>query len=197
MKKVSVTILACVVLFVLTLGVFLLTRRRAAQSDSTDPPLTNATFRVKDIHLQEEGSGNILWKLDADHAEVFEQEGKTVLRGVTITIQEADRAWKVTGEEGDLLDATKDVTIRKNVVLTSSDGTRLETDHLRWQAREKMVWTDTPVTLSRKGAVVTGQGLETRLAEERTAVKGPVRATFTRGRSVPSVSPVAGLSEGQ
>ena len=195
MKKLSFSILVCVALFVLILAGVLITRGRTVQNDPTDFPLTKADLRIKEIHLQEEGSENVLWKLNADQAEVFEREGKTVLRGVTITIQEPDRTWTVTGEEGDLLDATKDVTIRKNVVLVSSDGTRLETDYLHWQAKEKKVWTDAPVTLSRKGAVITGQGLETRLAEERTAVKGRVRATFTQSRSGPLPSPVAELSE--
>lgn len=161
----------------------LVIRGRPVQSDRGDPPPTKADYRIKEIHLQEEGGGSVRWKLDADQAEVFERDGKTVLRGVTFTIQEPNRTWNVTGDEGDLVDTTKNLVIRNNVVLVSSDGIRLETDTLRWQAKEKRVWTDAPVTLYQKGAVIRGQGLETRLAEEWTSVKGPVRATFTRVRS--------------
>ena len=85
--------------------------------------------------------------------------------------------------------------IRKNVVLVSTDGIRLETDTLRWQAKEKRVWTDSPVVLYRKGVIVRGQGLESRVAEERTAVKGRVSATFTRARSGPL--PLPGTKGGE
>lgn len=195
MNKLSLAISVVVGLFLLVLVGVLVIRSRGVQRAPADLSPSRADYRIKEIHLREMGTENVLWTLDADQAEVFEQQGKTVLRRVTVTIQEPERTWTVTGEEGDLVDATKDVAIRKNVVLVSSDGTRLETDHLRWRAKEKRVWTDAPVTLYRKGAVVTGRGLETRLAEERTTVKGQVRATFTRARTAPVPSPLAGRSE--
>ncbi len=194
MQKLSLGILAGVLLFVLTLVGFLVARGRSVPNDPVYLPPTKADFRVKEVHLQEAGRNNVLWKLDADQAEVFKREGKTVLRSVAITVQEPDRTWYVTGEEGDLIEATKDVVIRKNVVLLSSDGIRLETDSLRWHAKDKRVWTDSPVTLYRRGAVITGQGLEARLAEERTAVKGRVRATFTRMR--PGLPPASVAARG-
>ena len=164
-------------------------RGRNVRTDPVDLPPSKADYRIKEVHLQEK-SEKVLWTLTADQAEIFEREGRTALRRITVVIQQPDRTWTVTGEEGDLADATKDVTIRKNVVVVSSDGTRLETDHLRWQAKEKRVWTDAPVILYRNGAVVSGQGLESRLAEEWTTVKGRVRATFTRARSGSLPSPV-------
>lgn len=194
MHKLAAGISIGVVLFVLILTGVVIVRGRTAQRAPAELPPTRADYRITEIHLQEERNEKVHWKLDADQAEIFEKEGKTILRQVTLTIQEPDRTWKVSGEEGDLLDATKDVAIRKNVVLVSSDGTRLETDHLRWQAKEKRVWTDAPVTLSGKGATITGTGLETWLEEERTAVRGPVRAIFARTPSGPLASPLTGGS---
>ncbi|OGL04220.1 MAG: LPS export ABC transporter periplasmic protein LptC [Candidatus Rokubacteria bacterium RIFCSPLOWO2_02_FULL_68_19] len=63
-------------------------------------------------------------------------------------------------------------------MLTGSDGLRLETTTLRWQAKERRVWTNDPVTIFRDGAVIQGQGLEAWMADERTQVKGRLRATF-------------------
>lgn len=194
MQKLSIGILLLVALFVLVIAGMLIARGRNVRTGPADLPSSKADYRIKAVHLQEK-SEKVLWTLDADQAEIFEREGRTVLRRITVTIQQPDRTWTVTGEEGDLLDATKDVTIRKNVVLVSSDGIRLETDHLRWQAKEKMMWTDAPVTLYRNGAVITGQGLESRLAEEWTTVRGRVRAIFTRARSGSFPSSVTGLGE--
>ena len=45
------------------------------------------------------------------------------------------------------MQATKDVTLTGNVVLVSSDGLRLETERLRWDADAQRAWTDEPVTI--------------------------------------------------
>jgi hypothetical protein len=86
------------------------------------------------------------------------------------------------GEEGDLFQATKNLEIRKNVVLTSSDGVRLETSVLRWQGAEKRLWTDAPVRLSRGGVVADGSALEVRMSEEYTSMAGRVHSVFTDAR---------------
>jgi len=88
----------------------------------------------------------------------------------------------IVGEEGDL-DRAKNLEIRRNVVVTSDDGMRLETSVLRWHAADRRVWTDVPVRITRSGAVIDGRALEMKLADEATDIKGPVRAVFeTRQR---------------
>jgi LPS export ABC transporter protein LptC len=67
------------------------------------------------------------------------------------------------------------------VVLVSSDGLRLETERLRWDAEAQRAWTNEPVIIYRGGTVVRGTGFESRVAEEATSIRGRVRATFKRG----------------
>jgi LPS export ABC transporter protein LptC len=100
----------------------------------------------------------------------------------------------VTGDEGEMTQASKDVELRGNVVLISSDGLRLETARLRWAADDQRAWTDEPVTVYRSGAIVTGQGLDARVAAQSTEIKGRVRAVFTRGRPG-AASPGAPVAE--
>jgi LPS export ABC transporter protein LptC len=176
-QRLSGWILTGVSVFALFVVGVLVIRGYLAHNPGDLPP-SKADYRIKEIRLQEQESGRLQWRLVADQAEVFSREGKTVLRKVTVTIEEPDRTWTVTGDEGDLHDATKDVEIRKNVVLTGSDGLRLETTTLRWQAKERRVWTNDPVTIFRDGAVIQGQGLEAWMADERTHVKGRLRVTF-------------------
>ena len=176
-QRLSGWILTGVSVFALFLVGVLLIRGYLAH-DPDDLPPTKADYRIKEIRLQEHQSGKLQWRLVADQAEVFSREGKTVMQKVTVTIEEPDRTWTVTGDEGDLHDATKDVEVRKNVVLTGSDGLRLETNTLRWQAKERRLWTNDPVTIFRAGAVIRGQGLEAWMADERTQVKGRLRVTF-------------------
>jgi len=111
---------------------------------------------------------------------VFEPQGRTALRKIAVNVFERDRSWTMVGEEGDLFQATGNVEIRRNVVLTSSDGMRLETSVLRWQGAERRLWTDAPVRLSDGGTVVDGTALDVRLGGETATVAGRVRATFAR-----------------
>ena len=116
----------------------------------------------------------------ADQALVFEKEGKTTLRNVAVDVKEQNRAWTIVGDEGDLFEASRNFEVRKNVVLTSSDGLRLETTVLRWQGDTKRLWTDVPVTLYKADAVIRGTALSMLLGQEQTEVAGRVRATFAR-----------------
>jgi lipopolysaccharide export system protein LptA len=119
---------------------------------------------------------------------MFDAEGRTALRSIAVDVLDRERSWTIVGEEGDLFQATKNLEIRKNVVLTSSDGVRLETSVLRWQGAEKRLWTDAPVRISRGGTVADGSALEVRMAEEYTTLAGRVHAVFTGGQSAPKTS---------
>jgi LPS export ABC transporter protein LptC len=183
MRKLPLVILGCVVAFLLAMAGVLVTKSRGAKPQPPEPAQTKADYRIKEVHLQEEGGGRANWQLDADYGEVFEDQGKTLMRKVTIRINEPARAWTVQSDEGELLRDTKDVELRGHVVVVSSDGLRLETPRLNWVAKEQRVWTDQPVTIWRSGMVVRGQGFESRSKEEMTTVKGRLRATIGRDQA--------------
>ena len=180
-------------LFVVVVVGVLVLRGRGAQSVPSGAPQTKADYRIKEVQLQEELKDGVTWQLEADQAEAYEKAGKTVLRKVRIRIQEPDRSWVVTGDEAEMTQESKDVELRGNVVLTSSDGLRLETTLLRWDANAKRAWTDEPVVLRQNGAVVLGQGLDARVGDQNTAIKGRIRATFgeRKSESKPEKPPAA------
>ena len=106
------------------------------------------------------------WRLDAAHAESFEKQ-RTVLKQVTIQIEEPrePRAWTVTGDEGELQQPSRDVELRGNVVLVSSEGFRLETSRLLWDGERAAGVDGRAGNHHAMGPVVRGQGLESRVAE--------------------------------
>ncbi len=169
---------------VLVAGV-LVARSRAVRTEPGEPVTSKADYRIKEVHLEEE-SGNVRWTLVADQAEIFEREGRTGLRRPVVDVVQARRSWRVRADEGDVHQRSKDFEVRNNVVLVSSDGLRLETSVLRWQAAAKRLWTDAPVRITRAGALVEGNGLDVNVAQERAEVKGRVRAQFTKA---PAVTP--------
>jgi LPS export ABC transporter protein LptC len=180
MQRLARGILVFVVLFVVLVAGTLVVRSRGGHAESTGPAVSNADLHIKEVQLEEQSDG-VRWQLKADQALVFEGEGKTVLRKVAVEVNERGRAWSIVGDEGDLFDASKNFEVRKNVVLTSSDGLRLETTVLRWVGGEQRLWTDVPVTIYKEGAVIHGTALNVVMGqEERTEVSGRVRATFAQ-----------------
>ncbi len=197
MRKAPLIILSLVVVFLSVVVGVLVHRARTPRRLPIEPAATNADYRLKQIHLQEQSRDGSRWALDAEYSETFEGENKTTMKKVTIKVDqpakggETPRSWTVTGDEGDLNQETKDVDLRGNVVLVSNDGLRLETDRLRWDAAQQRAWTEEPVVIYRSGAIVRGTGFESRVNEEVSNIKGRVRATFKRG-----ATPPAGTSSG-
>ena len=178
-RRLAGAILAVVALFVVVVTATLVVKSRVARVESSGPATSGADLRIKEAELEEE-SGGVRWRLRADQALVFEAERRTALKGISVKVFERDRWWTIVGEEGDLFQQTSNVEIRRNVVLTSSDGFRLETSVLRWLGAERRLWTDTPVRMSRDGAVIDGGALDVRMGDETTTMTGRVRATFTK-----------------
>jgi len=179
-RRLAPVILAGVGLFAAVVGGVLVVNRRAVPVD-TSRASSPADLAVRDANIREE-SGKVRWHLTAKQALVFDSEGRTNLRDITVEVQEPDRSWTILGEEGDVLHEKNDIEIRRHVVLISNDGLRLETDVLRWSNADKRVWTDAPVKITHPRGVVTGLGLDVRMAEETTTVGGRVQAVFSAGR---------------
>jgi LPS export ABC transporter protein LptC len=200
MRKAPFIILTLVVVFLSVVVGVLVHRARVPRALPTEPAASNADYRLKQVHLQEQGRDGSRWQLDAEYSETFEEQNKTTMKKVTVKVDQpskgdqASRSWTVTGDEGDLNQETKNVELRGNVVLISSDGLRLETDRLRWDAEGQRAWTEDPVVIYRAGAVVHGTGFESRVAEEVSSIKGRVRATFQKGPGVPGLAGQGGGS---
>ena len=181
MRNLARVIFAVVALFVVAVTVTLFAKSRAASVEPIGPALTTADLQVKEVDLEEEAKG-VRWRLKAEQALIYDKEGVTQLRKLVANVYQRERAWTIMGDEGELDRSTNNVEVRRNVVVTSDDGLRLETSVLRWDANERRLWTDAPVVLSRKGSVVRGTGLDVRMADETATVSGRVRATFSLGK---------------
>jgi LPS export ABC transporter protein LptC len=179
MRNLARVILVVVAVFVVAVAAVLVVKSRTTRVESLEPSPTKADLQIKEVDLEEEAKG-VRWRLKAEQALMFDQAGLTQLRKLVASIQQRGRSWTIVGDEGDLDRKTNNVEVRHNVVVTSDDGLRLETSVLRWESDGKRLWTDAPVTLTRRGSMVKGSGLDVRMADEATTIRGPVRATFAR-----------------
>jgi len=181
MPNLARAILVIVAAFVVAVGITLVVRTRTARVESLGPAPSSADLRIKDVDLEEVTNG-VRWRLRAEQALMYDQEGRTNLRNLTVRVFQKDRSWMILGDEGDLDQKTKNVEVRKNVVITSSDGLRMDTSVIHWDADAQRLWTDEPVTLSRDGSVIQGTAFDMTTDDENATVAGRVRATFTRSR---------------
>jgi LPS export ABC transporter protein LptC len=187
-------ILAGVALFVAAVTGILVARARTSGVTRVEPAPSTAEYRIKEVRLQEQGKDGIEWQLEAEYGEVFEKEGKTRLRKVTVRVTEPARQWQLSGDDGELRQTTKDVELRGNVVVESSDGVRIETERVYWTAAEERAWGPDPVTIRYgEGVTIAGQGFEVRPKEAAAIVRGRVRATLLPDKvKVPDRATLAG-----
>ncbi len=151
---------------------------RRAPTPVQQPP-QQAEYQIKEVHINETLEGNLRWTLNADQAEVYDQKGITVMRKVVVQVFSRDGDWTVTSDEGTLDNNRRDVSLKGNVVIRSSDGLEMRTATLGWDNENRALATDDAVEISREGTTITGRGLAVRMKDETAAVRQNVRVVIT------------------
>jgi LPS export ABC transporter protein LptC len=151
---------------------------RRPPAPAAEPP-RQAEYQITDIHINETLDGNLRWMLDADQAEVYDQRGITVMKKVKIQLFSQDGAWTVTSEEGTLENDKRDVALKGDVVVRSTDGLEMRSPTLAWHNERRMLYTEDPVEIRRAGTTITGGGLRVRMQDERALVDNKVRVVIT------------------
>lgn len=180
MHRLARAVPVVVALFVVFVVAVLVARSRMAPVESASPAgPARADLSIKEVEIEEQ-SGTVRWQLKAEQALVYERDGRTSLRNIAVVVHDRDKTWTIRADEGDVWEREakrRDVEVRRNVVVTSSDGSRLETSVLHWDSSGRRLWTEAPVKLVRSGGVVDGTGFEL-TTEDETATMSRVRATF-------------------
>src|SRR2546425_12806530 len=94
--------------FVRVVAFRLVTKSRSVRTEASGPAPTAADLSIKDVELQEESAGGGHWRLLADQAQVFDQEGGAALCKVTVVVKEKEKNWAIVGAEGELFKETID-----------------------------------------------------------------------------------------
>ena len=118
---------------------------------------------VADLVLRESKAGRLSWVLRADSAFYYGEGERTRLRGVQVEFYNATGdsvRSRLTAREGEMDPVRRDLVARDSVDVRTHDGTRLETEELRWVQETEQVVSDRFVRLTRGQSVVTGVGIE-------------------------------------
>jgi LPS export ABC transporter protein LptC len=167
---------------------------RARRAPAPPTPAQEADYRIREIHINETLEGNLRWTLDADQAEVFDKEQRTLMRKVVVKVFSKEAIWTVTADEGTLDNEKRDVSVQGNVVVTSNDGLQIRTPELSWRNKDRNLFTDHPVEIKRPGTTITARGLDVRMQEQEAVLQKNVRVVIeNRANANLALFPRSGL----
>ena len=116
----------------------------------------NSTIVVSD-------SGHITAIILAGYIRVFESDRKTQMsQGVRVRFfnPQGVQTSILTSEEGSVDESTNNLEARKNVVVVSSDSSRMTTEQLFWNNQRQLIYTPEYVQITSKKDRLQGHGFE-------------------------------------
>ncbi len=116
-----------------------------------------------DFSTVESDSGLVKWKLRAPVARVYNSKKLLVTDDPVIDFYDEDGkiASTLTAKKGEFNQQTHDLTALGNVVVTTSEGYKLETESLVWLQELGEIHSEDFVKVTKGSDVLTGYGLKT------------------------------------
>ncbi len=136
---------------------------------------------VSDFAVAETNEGRIEWKLYARDAAIFNARNLIVAHQVRIDFfdEEGKKSSELVARQGEVNQRTRNMTARGNVVLQTTEGTRMSSQELQFLNKEqKIIVPDHErVRVERGGDVLTGFGFESDPELTHFEFKRKVQAT--------------------
>ena len=136
---------------------------------------------VTDFVLTETDRGRPEWTLYARYAATYQARNLVVSRDIRVDFfdENGARSSELTAHEGEIQQLTRDMTARGNVVLQTTEGTRMNTEELHFSNEQQRITSDKLVRVENKEGVLEGTGFESdpdlRHFEFRTKVHATIQ----------------------
>lgn len=130
-----------------------------------------ADLTIEDIHYVETKGEKKEWELRAESGQHFREADYTTLKNLTVTFYaEGGRIITLKGDEGSMK-GKKEIEVRGNVVVTSSDGYRVRTNSFHYDDETRKITTADPIMLEGKdGLQVKGVGTVVDVATKKVTI---------------------------
>ncbi len=173
-------LLALAILLLAGSLLFVVTRnfRKDVTEEVFESIARNVDLSLQKIDYTETRDGVRRWSLQADSAAHNLTEGAARIEDVTLTFYDSRGGGDVTltARSGELKTETREVEVSGEVVIRSSRGYVLYTDHLHYRDAERMVKTDAAVRVVAPGFEVTGTGLQLNVESHALVLLSKVEA---------------------
>lgn len=140
---------------------------------------------VSEFVLTETDQGIPQWTLYAQYAATYSARNTITARGIRVDFY-SDKGVKnstLTAREGEINQLSRDMTASGDVILQSTDGTRMSSQHLQFLNRAQRIRTDDFVRVERAGDVLTGVGFDSDPQLKHFEFRSQVNATVRSGSS--------------
>lgn len=127
-----------------------------AETKAADPA-QESDQQISEFSLSGYGDkGKKSWDLSGKTADIFNDLVK--LKEVVGNMYGKEEDIKLTAKQGDFNKADGKVHLEKDVVITTTSGTKLTTDSLDWDRKNQQVSTEAPLNIQRANMVTTATG---------------------------------------
>jgi len=139
---------------------------------------------VTDFVLTETDQGRPQWTLYARYAATYQAKNLVISRDIRVDFfdDKGARSSELTANQGEIQQQTRDMTARGNVVLQTTEGTRMTTEELHFTNSLQKITSDRLVRVERKGDVLDGVGFSSDPNLHHFEFRSQVHATV-RGQS--------------
>lgn len=152
----------------------------AGKKPSTQEPASAADLKLDRLRYTETREGVKEWELEAASAQYFKEDGSVVFEKVRAAFfGKNEQTYSLEGEKGRLNTQTKAIEAFGGVKLETTDGYRLETRSLRYQADRRELSTEDPVEMRGPQGKITGTGLIVHLDQQRINILRQVTVVLT------------------
>jgi LPS export ABC transporter protein LptC len=181
MKKIQFILIAIAFFTIVLVMVSLI--RNAPTPDNSKPmenlPPAGVAMQLSDVHYEQlDQHGVKEWALDAQSAQVFEAEKKIALQSLEVVFFSSEgKGFTLAADHGELYTDSKDVTVSGNVVTTTDEGFKIESDSLRYNSQDRTISTTDKVTLRGNNMVMRGKGMIIDVEKETLSLLEEVKAS--------------------
>jgi LPS export ABC transporter protein LptC len=176
MKKSKLIILCCMGAILVAVGGYLLFGGHGDEEDEAIIAAVqkkadeNPDVTLENIHYVETKGKKKEWELRAKSGQHFLQDDYTTLNDISVTFYaEGGRTVTLTGGKGSMK-GRKEIEVSDHVVITSSDGYRVVTSSLHYDAQRKQIFNQDPVLLEGKGVRIKGIGVVVDLQTKKLSI---------------------------
>ena len=139
---------------------------------------------VTDFVLTETDGGAPQWTLHAKYAATYTSRSVVIARDIRVDFfdEKGQRSSELTARQGEIQQNTRDMTARGNVVLKTTEGTRMTTQEMHFSNTQQLITSSQLVRVEREGSTLEGVGFSSDPDLRRFEFKSRVDATV-RARS--------------
>lgn len=177
MKKPVLVTVALILVAVFAILLFLWEQGKEASEKIFKVLPDNVDMQVRDVLYTDVSADGSKWEIRAKTVTYVRKENLALFDQVVAKMIQSDgRTFIMTGKKGRFWTATKDLDVTGDVVIISDKGDRITMDVLRYTDRDKIMSTDSDVTLDNATTRLKGKGMRIDINKRHVQIMSNVNA---------------------